>query len=178
MKLYKKIVIPRFIDIQEKLKSFIPHLKLNQNDAFAVNQEMLETIVPELFEFFASQNLTYDISRIFQTAPGCSLAIHVDGNSEHPKTLALNIPIVGCANTSMCWWANVQPTELTHTNEYGHNIQLFDSNNKQLIDQLELSEPHLVRINVPHSVINATDNNRIIFTARFRPEPMELFESL
>lgn len=179
MKLYKKINIPHLEQIQTKLiKVFVPKLKQNLNDAFVVDRAELEQTVPELFEFFKNHQLEYDISRIFQTAPNSSLPIHVDGNEQWPKILALNIPIIGCANTNMCWWNNVRPTDLTNTEEYGHNIQLFDSDDKQLIDQLELTESHMVRINVPHSVINTTDNNRIIFTARFRPEPLELFESL
>lgn len=179
MKLYKKIIIPHLSIIQEKLiKVFVPKLKPNLNDAFVVDRGELEQTVPELFEFFKSHCLDYDISRIFQTAPKGSLAIHVDGNKEWPKVLALNIPIIGCSNTGMCWWDKVQPTIMTNTNEYGSNIQLFDSDNKQVIDQLELVEPYLVRINVPHSVINPTDVSRIIFTARFRLEPIELFESL
>lgn len=178
MKLYKKIIIPHLSIIQKKLKVFIPQLKHNQNDAFAVDHKILEQTVPELFEFFKSHCLDYDIFRIFQTAPKGRLSIHVDGNEKWPKVLALNIPIIGCSDTGMCWWDKVQPTSLTNTNEYGSNIQLFDSDNKQLIDQLELTEPYLVRINVPHSVDNPNDQRRIILSVRFAPEPIELFESL
>lgn len=179
MDLCKKVFIPNLAQIQSALLPMaLARLRKNQNDAFVVDRTLLETSVPWLFNFFKQHALIYDTSRIFQTAPNNSLAIHVDGTNEWPKLLALNIPIIGCKNTSMDWWTNVHPTESTHTNEYGKNIQLFDGVNNQVITQLELTEPCMVRIDIPHSVNNPTEQRRIILTVRFMPEPLDFYNSL
>lgn len=179
MNLYKKVYIPNFIQIQSKLLPIaLARLRKNQNDAFVVDRVLLETSVPELFDFFNQHSLVYDTSRIFQTAPDSSLAIHVDGNNEWPKLLALNIPIIGCIGTTMYWWRNVLPTVSTITSEYGKNIQLFDGDDKQVIGQLELTEPYMVKIDVPHSVSNPGNQYRIILTVRFAPEPVDFYNKL
>lgn len=179
MDLYKKISIPNFIQIQTKLKSISEQLFFsNQSTATIADQSVLFEQVPELTTFFEQNNLTYDIARFFVTQPGGSLPIHVDGNEQWPKFLALNIPISGCADTSMLWWDNVEQISVTDTQAYGKDIKLFDGSKKQILGDLELTEPHLVRIDVPHSVVNSTNIPRIILTVRFSPEPVELWNRI
>lgn len=179
MDFYKKISIPNFSQIQKKLVVVTEKLFFSgQSTAVIANQSELFEQVPELAAFFQEHKLTYDISRFFLTQPHGSLPIHVDGSEQWPKFLALNIPISGCTGTSMIWWNNVDQIAVSDTLAYGNGIKLFDGASKQIVGQLELTEPALVRIDIPHSVINPTDVARVILTIRFSPEPVELWDNL
>lgn len=178
--MYKQIEIDNFKLIQKQLHTRIEDIKTNKRDAFAISFNELFSISPQLINWLDHNKLIFDIARFFVTPPLSSIGIHVDGTlPDYPKFLALNLPVLNCTNSHMVWWDNVEVQQEMQFNEYGGKIQIYDSPYKTIIDKLELTSPHLVKINYPHSVDNSLNNYpRIILSLRFKPEPMELFNSL
>ena len=180
MLLYKKLNIDQIDKIQNDLLDLVNELFDYQDVTtnIIVSEEIIKNRCPLLIKFLAENNLNWDICRFFITKPQDIIPIHNDGNDQYPKFLALNIPVINCENTSMIWWDNVDPiaSDLSsNIQRYGSNIQFFDSNNKIKVGSIELDAPYLVRINYPHNVENLTDRFRIIFSMRFNPEPLHLW---
>ena len=173
---YKSIKIESYNKIQKQL---LHVFDITVNDyttrSHIVDSDKLKLQVPELYQFFYKNNLAVDVIRFFVTAPNSSIPIHKDGSDDNPKFLALNLPILNCANSSMKWWSNVELSDIKTTTEYAKNIKIFDGENKQVSYQLELTNPHLVMIGIPHNVENYNNAVRIILSIRFKPEPLHLW---
>lgn len=182
MQLYKKIDIPQFEIIQQKLLIIAQELmEPGKTDACQADQDQILSRVPELQSYFQNNNLNWEIGRFFLTAPGESIPIHIDGNEQHPKFLAINLPLTGCAGTKMMWWDNVSMSDVKDLSNYGvgpnkgGGVVLLDGQNKTVIDDLELIDPHVVRINLPHNIVNPTTHDRIVLSIRFNPQPVDLW---
>lgn len=174
---YKPIFIDTYDKIQSQLFEFIqPAINANITDAFVVEQTEILNNCPGLKIFLDKNNLHWDMARFFVTASDDSLPIHLDGDAQNPKFLALNLPITGCDNSEMLWWRNVDMIESAeHSNYSISKIPIFDGLNKTITHSLKLTSPHLVQVNIPHSVINDQDQPRAILSLRFRPDPMHLW---
>lgn len=178
MQLYKKINIPQFEIIQQKLLTIAQKLLVaGKTDACLADQEQILSYIPELKKYLDDNKLNWEIARFFLTAPGDEIPIHIDGNELHPKFLAINIPIIGCNGTKMLWWDNVEITQIKDLKSYGAGIIFLEGSDKKIIDVLELDQPYVVRINLPHNVVNPTTHDRIILTMRFNPQPIDLWNS-
>jgi hypothetical protein len=159
--------------ITNKLKEKYFHfLKFSNLHAEVVCQTDLESLLPELFEEFTRRNWVFDIARIFVIPGNMSLPIHIDGNKEHPKYWALNIPIFNSENSKMHWWqptANKSRSILSSTYEFGNNIKVFDSLDDCVqIESCVINVPTCVRIDIPHSVTNYSDQTRVLISVRFK----------
>ena len=131
----------------------------------------LDQLLPDLANEFLRRGWVFDVARVFVTAPHSAIPIHLDGNPEHPKIWALNIPVFNCNNTQMVWYrlkdSQTQPVLLTDL-RYGNNIRTFCQEQCEPIDYLELSEPMWVKVDTIHNVVNTTDQARIIVSLRFQ----------
>ena len=175
---FKLISIDNFEIIQNDLIKYAQNtFKENKRDAAPIKLDNLKSISPELIDWLEQNDLQLDVARFMMTPANSTIAIHVDGQlPEFPKFLALNLPLINCTDSHMVWWDNVEVVESKQFNEYGGKIRLFDSPNKKIISKLELTDPYMVRVDVPHSVDNTDNNNpRVILSLRFSPEPLHLW---
>lgn len=173
---YKFVDIPNFDKIQRDLVAMVPlFFKEVSTNAVVVNLEDIKLHCPLLIDFFEKNNLVWDIARFFMIAPMTEIRIHIDGNDENPKFLALNLPVKGYKNTSMNWWDQVELYSVESTEKYGKNIPYYDSDNKVMLHSVELDSPALVQINIPHNVTNLQNCERVVLSIRFKPEPTELW---
>ncbi len=173
---YKPVDIESYNEIQSQLTEILFSITDQiTTTAYPVDQEFVLNQVPALKDFLSNNNLVWDMCRFFVTSANDSIPIHVDGNSEHPKFLALNLPLFGCKDSLMHWWDNVELDHVSDTDKYGKGIKMLDGPDKAITHSLELSTPHLVRIDLPHNVINLKDSPRAILSLRFKPEPLHLW---
>lgn len=176
---YKFINIPKFDEIQQQLILLLPKVfKEIKTSAYLAESNVVLSACPALKEFFEKNSLVWDIARFFMTAPNDQLPIHVDGDKQYPKFLALNLPIVGCENSTMNWWEHASYAETLNTGRYyGATTDMYDSNGLPPTHTCSLTTPALVQINVPHNAINPQEHERVILSIRFKPEPTELWYS-
>ena len=174
---YKPIFIDSYEKIQSQLFEYIRSaINANVTNAFVVEQTEILNICPGLRIFLDKNNLHWDIARFFVTHSGDSLPIHLDGSAQYPKFLALNLPITGCDNSQMLWWDNVDIIKLVDQSGYStFKVPILGGENKTIIHSLKLTSPHLVQVNIPHSVVNNQDQPRAILSLRFQPEPVHLW---
>lgn len=177
---YKSIDIPEFNEIQEQLKilTLSVFTDFSINSAKKIEKDLIISACPKLKTFLDENNLIWDIARIFVTAPHNSIAIHLDGDYIHPKFLALNLPIMNCNNSEMQWWLNAEFSHnITDNIQYSTVIPIYKKNQDLPDYSLELLNPHLVQINIPHGVVNNNNVPRAILSIRFIPEPLHLWSN-
>lgn len=173
---YKSVNIESYDEIQAQLTEILSTITDTiTTTAYPVDEDFILDQVPQLRQFLLTNSLVWDVGRFFTTDSNDSIPIHKDGNDEHPKFLALNLPLFGCNNSLMHWWDNVEIDYSSSTYKYGKNIKMFSGSNKVITHSLELSIPHLVRIDLPHNVANLKDSPRAILSIRFKPEPLHLW---
>jgi hypothetical protein len=173
---YKFIDIPNFAQIQQQLILLVPGI-FNEikTSAFIVASDVVLSVCPLLENFLKQNSLEWDIARFFMTGPYDSLPIHIDGNNEYPKFLALNLPITGCDSSAMNWWTQAEVAGVVSDSKYyGTGLTIFESSSEPTYS-CALTGPALVQINLPHNVINMQKNERIVLSIRFRPEPLHLW---
>ncbi len=111
---------------------------------------------------------------VFQSRPFENPSIHVDGNNEDragSNDVALNVPILNCEGTEMIWYSGdytvkVLPVEVNK--KVSSLIPEWHSGPDQIYHK-EITSPALVRVNVPHCVINPQEKPRIMASFRFTP---------
>ena len=177
MLLYKAIDLPDFEIIKPQLIELMYKTitDYDSTNTKATSYELIQQHCPTLIDFFKANNLTLDVGRFFVTPPRDGLYIHVDGNSETSRIFSLNLPLLNCEQSEMIWWDQVDIVEYRSHASYGNNIAKMDGENKIKIAGLALTSPHLVRVDIPHSVENNQDKLRAIFSMRFKPEPYHLW---
>ena len=174
---YRAIDIPAFEEIQQQLLVLLTQTVDNYDTgSVIVDQSTIWNTCPKLKEFVDAHDLQLDMCRFFITGQHGALPIHIDGDEHHHKFLALNLPVLNCSNSQMQWWDQVELTASETNYQYSNfKIPIYDSDNKVLIHSLELIGPHLVRVDIPHNVVNYQDQPRAIFSMRFKPEPLTLW---
>jgi hypothetical protein len=173
---YKPIYIESYQEIQNNLARIL--LEKYPQDitfSFIVQRDFVLGRVPQLEHFLQKNNLQWDVGRFFLLKSNDAMSIHIDGNSVHPKFLALNLPLFGCDNSYMHWWNDVAVQEVKDTEFYGNQIKLLDGANKTITHSLRLTSPHLVQVDIPHNAENSSDKTRGLFSLRFKPEPLHLW---
>jgi len=174
--MFKPIPIESFDEIQAQLREYAYNYITNwSTGSTIVESDSIFDVSPKLKNFFDKNSLEWDIARFFVTEPKSSIGIHIDGTEMFPKYLAMNLPIANCEDTYMKWWDNLDTVVSQDFAQYSPNIKVFEGANKIEIDSLELLSPHLVRIDIPHNIINCPNETRIILSLRFKPEPLHLW---
>jgi len=142
-----------------------PHKKFDKDLIADVEQEM-----SDLCEI----KVSIVESLIFRSRPNENPPIHVDGKNIHRTTesqVALNVPLLNCENSEMVWYGGeydlaVYATD-SNPNVYSLGIQWFRGPNEIFCQ--EISTPALVRVDIPHRVINQQDKPRVMLSMRFSP---------
>jgi hypothetical protein len=178
MLLYQKIKIDNFDTIQKQLLSFLTkHFNgLEKEILSGVSKDEILTAVPLLNEFFVKHNLTPNMVAVFVRSPKVRAPIHVDGDSEDKlRFLAINIPIANCEGTYQNYYA-IPTSELEFIEDRGNRYRAYTKEPRPgVFDRVEIVEPHLLRVDMPHDVDNDKDTYRVMLSIRFEPQPLHLW---
>lgn len=107
--------------------------------------------------------------------------IHVDGTEENNLDyykFAINIPILNCDQGEMVWYGGDYDLRLVDGQQtvkdvgpgLGKYHELVWKSEPVVIHSKIIDTPHIVKIDVPHQVINHSDNFRVMLTTRFTPD--------
>lgn len=180
MILKHKVEIPNFPELQKKLQELFVRLfnGADKEHIGFIKDETVKSELPELYEFFEKHNLQPECFAVLIRDPHVTAPLHVDGDGSRPVVLALNLPVFNCKDTYM-YWFNVPADQMGFIEDRGNRYKSMpvDYNWKQLqpIETLELTEPHMVRVNVPHNIVNNRDTVRAILSIRFNPTPFHMW---
>ena len=137
------------------------------------NQDVIAEVESEISEFLGRPVKVIE-SLIFQSRPNENPVIHVDGNDvdrTKGSQVALNVPILNCKDSQMIWYdgeydLSVHTTE-SNPNVYSLGLKWYRGPNEIFCQ--EITTPALVRVNVPHRVVNQQDKPRVMLSMRFSP---------
>lgn len=161
--------------IVPKVLSMIPEEKLSNSTSpfFIENNKELFLAIPELYSELVRLKLIDHVYgfAIYVLHSHVPLAIHVDNGN---ILYSLNIPLSGCENTFVNFYhSNVPATEKISSN--GNKFFHFAKEQCSVIDRLEMKTPHIIKVKVPHAVVNENPVPRISMLIRLNDTTGELF---
>jgi len=142
-----------------------PHKKFDKDLIADVEEEMSD---------LCELKVSIVESLIFRSRPDENPPIHVDGkdiNRTDASQVALNVPILNCKDSQMIWYdgkydLSVYATD-TNPDVYSLGIEWFNGPNEIFCQ--EIATPALVRVDIPHRVVNQQHKPRVMLSMRFSP---------
>lgn len=166
MPLYKSVAIPNWQQIQEKF-SYLAKPRAEKDWIYLLDKfEIAE--LSKLLPTFEERKIKSALA--FGQGPLDSQEIHVDGygvNRTRASNAALNIPIV--SKGKMTWYHGRYSLEEASTSKVRYlKLNWLDTPTVQ--DSIIVDSPYVVKIDVPHNVVNLDNSIRVILSIRFSPD--------
>lgn len=176
---YKRIVIPDYDIIVKEILNTIESENLSKNytHSWIGSIWSLYKQCPT-FRNFILPRLKQNIEQVkfYFTSPHSFLSAHIDGGDVIKIPFGLNLPLLNTKNT-LQYWYNC-PLENTikrenidkdlYTRNYLSDVHVpKDSSKMTVIEELELTTPTFTKTDIMHSVVNPTDNPRLVMVLRF-----------
>lgn len=138
--------------------------------------------LPSTHNFFQNLNLgiTEFIGRpIFKTVLITQVAhgkgmIHRDVRPNDNNVLAINIPLINCENSVTEFWDTTEDTNRIQYTSSGSPYTGFNRSSCTKIDEYILTRPVLFRTDIPHSLSNYSNKNRLGISIRLVTDPWDL----
>jgi hypothetical protein len=172
MKYYAPIPLDNLKTIQEKVFSLFPKEKLyaNMTSLFYIPNDINSFLnIPELqseLDRLGWTSYVYSIA-FFIVQPTKGTSIHIDtGDVDH----SFNLPILNCNNTFVNFYTTLgQPIKQTYS-EYSKTINYFSYNPAtcNLVDKLEMTTPHVIKVKEVHNITNINTGPRITLLIRLK----------
>jgi hypothetical protein len=171
MKYYVPVPIENLKTIQEKVFELFPKREFFKKDSLFYIPDNLNLFlnIPELKAELDKLNWTPYVFRIgfYIIAPTDGSTIHVDSNT---FTYSFNIPILNCEDTYVNFYKTAKESKKEVYKRYDTyiNYNKFDPADCQLVDKLEMLEPHVINVQEVHNIVNKNTGSRITLLIRLR----------
>lgn len=172
MLLYEHVNIPNWEAVSRRFQHLMPDVN-GQKSLVLTGQDLdfVGSIILDSLTAHTGRVHEIKTGIIFAQSAGSVQGMHVDGFSAERKgasNWALNIPI---AEVGVMSW-------------YGGDYDLVESNNGQglgylkldwkgemsLLGSVSVDRPTIVKIDIPHQVINHSTKRRLVLSLRFSPD--------
>ena len=110
---------------------------------------------------------------VFGQGPDNTQEIHVDGydiDRKGASNWALNIPIANCNAGEMIWYSGKFHLSEAADKQGLKYLGINWDEEKQIQQSVIVDKPTIVKIDVPHQVINHSDKRRLMLSVRFSPD--------
>jgi hypothetical protein len=169
---YKQIEFDNVGVIQKKVLDLFPEEYLDTNKLFYIEDNLNSFLsIQELKDNLIRLNLLEHVLGFGFYVTTKTNPIHVDNTL---YDYSLNLPIKGCIGTFVKFFECTQPP-VKHVADTGVTYYSFDQNTCFVKDSLELTSPHIIKVNVPHAIVNETGNQRITLLIRLKKTVGEIF---
>ena len=166
MNRYQTVRINNLDIIAEKALALVPKQRLDITGLFYLeNNKELFLSIPELREELIRLELldhVYGIA-VYVVHSSTPLSIHKDNGD---ILYSLNLPLSGCENTFVNFYHPLVPAQEKITPN-GNRYFYYPEDDCELVDQLEITTPHIINVKIPHAVINQCNEPRITMLIRF-----------
>lgn len=166
MLLYKRIEIPNWKLIQEKF-SYLVSVRTGNEWIYLLNNNEIAELT-KLLPLFPERKIKSALA--FGQGPMAVQEIHVDGYNvtrTRSSDTALNIPIK--SHGQMTWYSGRYSLEEASTSKVRYlKLNWLDTPTVQ--DSIMVDSPYVVKIDVPHNVVNLDNSIRVILSIRFSPD--------
>lgn len=170
MQLYKHIELADCTAIVERFQGLMPNVATQQSYICTQEDNIWLT---DVLESTLGSKLKLKSAIVFGQGPSSTQAIHVDGNGINRKgasNCALNIPIANCDAGEMIWYSGKFHLSETANTQGLKYLELNWDEEKQIQQSIIVDKPTIVKIDVPHQVINHSDKRRLMLSVRFSPD--------
>ena len=174
MSSYQPIHIDNLAAIQKQALLQIPLARLHQTGLFYLENNTQDCLgIPELQEALTDLQLRHHVSGIavYVLCPGTEPSIHKD--SGHIQ-YSINIPLSGCDNTFVNFYQSHEPPQ-SRVSPSGHRYWHWPIEACELVDQLEMTTPHIINVKNIHAVVNSNTQTRITLLIRLQKSVGVLF---
>lgn len=148
------------------LENFLDIEKFNHRGSVTLGNKFFTKfpiLTSNLISLFGKDNY---IGRFFVTKPNSKGFIHTDMafGELKPRHWSLNLPIANCKDTYHEFYATKSNPDLISTK---FNSWFWTTDNAStLLDSVELLDPHMFNVAVPHRINNPTDQPRVVLAIR------------
>lgn len=157
---YQSVHINNLEAITQQAIALIPKQRLNNTGLFYLeNNKELFLSIPELREELIRLELlehVYGIA-VYVVYDSTPLSIHKDSGY---ILYSLNIPLSGCENTFVNFYHSQTPAQ-EKISANGNRFFHYPEKECELVDQLEMTTPHIIKVKTPHAVVNQNKTPRI-----------------
>jgi hypothetical protein len=162
----------KFLDIEYKHVSekILEYIKINNVQLrsvlfwHTVDNKHFFNAIPELQQMFDPLNLTVTDVGLLATSE-TSGVIHIDTG---PETSRINFPVINCENTVTNFYKNEGDVIIKHLPN-GKSYTYIDPNKCVLIDSYCLTQPTVIRVDIPHQVnVSNPKLLRVVCTVFFK----------
>lgn len=171
---YKSVHINNLETIAQQALALVPKQRLDIAGLFYLeNNKELFLSIPELRAELIRLELldhVYGIA-VYVVYNSTPLLIHKDSGD---ILYSLNIPLSGCKNTFVNFYQPTIPAQ-EKISANGNRFFHYPEANCELVDQLEMTTPHIINVKVPHAVVNQNTEPRITMLIRFNLTAGSLF---
>jgi hypothetical protein len=163
---YQSVHINNLDIITQKALALVPKQRLDNTGLFYLeNNKELFLSIPELREELIRLELldhVYGIA-VYVVYSSTPMSIHEDSGY---ILYSLNLPLSGYENTFVNFYQPSVPAQekISHN---GNRFFHYPEADCELVDQLEMTTPHIINVKVPHAVVNQNTEPRITMLIRF-----------
>jgi len=186
------ISLTKLRDIQDRYKDMMPvvdsgitqilEFKKDSEDA----QWITENILPDIEKYTGKKHNLHK-AVLFAQGPQSYPQEHVDGFwPPKPDAIvwSLNIPIINCEQGEMIWYGGeFELTTIEDAPDYDggyvptnptdqkkqNSIKIEWHTDKHVIQRLVIDQPTIVKVDIPHQVVNASNQVRKLLAVRVSP---------
>lgn len=171
---YQAIYIDNLDTIRKQALLQIPDDKLHQTGLFYLENNSQNCLgIPELQEALTGLQLRHHVSGIavYVLCPGTEPSIHKDSGYIQ---YSINIPLSGYDNTFVNFYQSQEPPQ-SRVSPNGHRYWHWPKETCELVDQLEMTTPHIINVKNIHAVVNPNTQTRITLLIRLHKSVGVLF---
>jgi len=190
---HQGIVITKLQEIQDRYRNYMPDVESGETEIIDFDKDseeaqwIIENILPDV-EMYTGKKHTFHRAVLFGQGPKSFQPEHVDGFVP-PKPNAiiwsLNIPVANCEQGEMIWYEGdftLSPKPNSPDYDSGFkpshrtNVKLLNSldlnwvGERKIKDRVIVNQPTVVKVDIPHQVVNAGDKVRSLLAVRFSPD--------
>jgi hypothetical protein len=176
MNLYNPIRLHQWSAIQDRYKEMLPNVTDERLIAWRGNNKELSWISAQILNDvieFVKKPVEIKEVILFGQGPNNVQGLHVDGYSESrdgSSNWALNIPVLNCTQGEMIWYTGTY-TYIPATNKSNIKfLQLQWQGELPKLNSRIIDIPTIVKVDIPHSVVNHSDKRRLMLSVRFTPD--------
>lgn len=172
MLLYKHIEIPTWPMIKVRFQHLM--LDVEGQKSYVLKGDELSWIGSMLcpsLKRITGRDYTIKSAIIFAQAPGNVQELHVDGfgvDRLGASNWALNLPIAEVGE--MLWYSGEYHLSETANGQGLKYLQLNWHEEPKVAQRVLVDQPTIVRIDIPHQVINQGLGRRLVISVRFNPD--------
>jgi hypothetical protein len=190
---YQGISLRNLRKIKDRYKNLMPEVETGVTEIIEFRKDSVEAqwiidnILPDV-EKYTGRKHQFHRAVIFGQGPNSHPIEHVDGFwPPKPDAIiwSLNIPIKNCEKGEMVWWGGkFDVSTISNAPDYDNgfkpetrtdvkklnSLQLTWHGDKHLIDRVVVDEPTIVKVDIPHQVINSSNKVRMLLAVRFTPD--------